>query len=147
MSIHLIFINDLDDGAERALSKSVDDTKLEGEFDTPDGCPVIQRYLDRLGKWANMNVMKFNEGKGKVLHLGRNKPVHQYMLKPIHLESSFAEKDTVNTKLNMSHQCALAMKVAIVFPSFIRIAIRLKKVIFLLYSALVKTHLECCVQF
>lgn len=94
VSIHLIFINDLDDGAEFALSKSVDDTKLEGEFDAPDGCAVIQSYLDRLGKWANRNVMKFSEGKGKVLHLGRNKPVHQYMLKPAHLESSFAEKDT-----------------------------------------------------
>ncbi|KAK4806812.1 hypothetical protein QYF61_005608, partial [Mycteria americana] len=39
------------------------------------------------------SLMKFNKEKGKVLHLGKNNPTHQYMLGATQLESSLAEKD------------------------------------------------------
>jgi len=45
-----ICINDLDDGAECALSKFVDDTKLRREAGMPEGHDAIQRHLDRLEK-------------------------------------------------------------------------------------------------
>ena len=61
--------------------------------DTPGGCGAIQRDLDRLDKWANMTLMNFNKGKGKVLHVERNNPMHQYKLGADQLEISFAEKD------------------------------------------------------
>ncbi|KAK4828590.1 hypothetical protein QYF61_000042 [Mycteria americana] len=73
--------------------------------------------------------MKFNKGECKVLHLGRNNPVHQYMLGATQLESSLAEKDLeilVDTKLNRTKQCTLAAK----------------KV-----NALGRPRLEICVQF
>ncbi|KAK4829973.1 hypothetical protein QYF61_008104 [Mycteria americana] len=69
-----IFINDLDDGAECPLRKVTDNTKLGGVADTPEGHAAIQRDLNRVEKWADRNLMKFNKEKSKVLHLGRNNP-------------------------------------------------------------------------
>ena len=79
--------------------------------DTPEGCAAIQRDLIRLEKWADRNLSKFNKGKCKVLHLGRNNSMHLEMLGAAQLESSFAEKDLrvlVDNKMNVSQQCAVS---------------------------------------
>ncbi|PKU38837.1 rna-directed dna polymerase from mobile element jockey- hypothetical protein [Limosa lapponica baueri] len=40
-----VFINDLDEGTENTLIKFVDDTKLGGVAESPEGCAIIQQEL------------------------------------------------------------------------------------------------------
>ncbi|GAB0183490.1 mitochondrial enolase superfamily member 1 [Grus japonensis] len=54
-------------GNKGTPSKFADDTKLGRVVDAPDGCVAIQRDLDRLEKWADRNLTKFNKEKRKVL--------------------------------------------------------------------------------
>jgi len=96
--------------------------------------------------------MKFNKGKFRVLHLRRNNITHQYRLRADLLESSSVERDLgvlVDDSWTMSRQCALAAKKTNRILGCIKksVASRSREVLFPLYSALGRPHLEYCVLF
>lgn len=106
--------------------------------------PAIPKGLDRLEIGANRNFMTFRKEKCKVLHLGSNNPVHQWMLGAIQMERA---GDPGGYQAEYWPECALAEKDFILGCITESAGSRSREKIPVLYTAVVRMQLESCIQF
>ncbi|CAM5171235.1 unnamed protein product [Eretmochelys imbricata] len=147
-----LFITDLGTKSGNVLIKFADDTKLGGIANAEKDRDIIQEDLDDHVNWSNSNRMKFNNEKCKVMHLGINNKNFCYKLGMHYVEVTEEEKDLrvlVDHRMTMSRQCDMAVKKANAGLGCIRrgISSRDKEVLVQLCKALMRPHLEYCVQF
>ncbi|KAJ7407154.1 rna-directed dna polymerase from mobile element jockey-like [Willisornis vidua] len=64
-----IFINDLDTGLERILSKFIDSTNLGGAVNSLKGKKALLRDLNKSERWGITNYVKLNKNKCWTVHL------------------------------------------------------------------------------
>ncbi|XP_027763977.1 uncharacterized protein LOC114070647, partial [Empidonax traillii] len=94
LALFTIFVGHMDGGGlECTLSKFTDDTKVCGTVNMLEGRSNTQRDLGRLERWAQVILVKFDEAKCYVLHLGWGNPKDKYRLGREWSGTSPGEKD------------------------------------------------------
>ena len=150
--LFIIYVNDIDVGLTCKISKFADDTKITSRVTTSAEKLELQSNLNQLISWAEKWQMQFNVDKCKVLHIGSNNDHTNYSLNGSELCKVNHEKDLgiiVCNDLKPGKHISEVVKTANKITGFIGRAFDYKseKVILTLYNALVRPHLEYCVQF
>ena len=149
--LFLIYINDLDEDVKCKISKFADDTKIANRVISLSQQQELQNDLNTLGEWAVNSQMFFNVDKCKVLHIGNRNVQANYTMNGKHLAKVEQEKDlgvVISSDLKPSKQCSEVVKTANKLIGFIgrSFEFRTEEIILNLYNALVRPHLEYCVQ-
>ena len=111
----------------------------------------VQDDIDKLIKWSEKWQMLFNFGKCKCLHIGPGNTSMNYEMGGTILSTTVKEKDlgvTMNANMKVSEQCRIAASKANQVIGMIRrnITYKDKSLIVPLYKAIVRPHLEYCIQ-
>ena len=145
-----IYINDLDDSITSNVLKLADDTQLYRKVNTDGDKQHLQNDLDRLVKWSEKWHM-FNFGKCKCLHTGHGNLDVNHKMGDTVLDLTVEEKDlgvTISADMKVLEQCCIAASKGNQIIGLIRrnITYKGKKLIIPLYKAIVRPHLEYCIQ-
>ena len=73
-------MNNLDTDIVAKLNKFADDTKVAGVVNNQDNANEMKSQLSILERWSDKWLMKFNEDKCHVLHLGNKNKNYNYSL-------------------------------------------------------------------
>ena len=149
--LFLVYINDLEEGVTGNILKFADDTKLFTKTKEIGDKQNLQDDIDKLVKWSEKWQMLFNFGKCKCLHIGPGNTSMNYEMGGTILSTTVKEKDlgvTMDANMKVSEQCRIAASKANQVPGMIRrnITYKDKSLIVPLYKAIVRPHLEYCIQ-
>ena len=143
----LIYINDLENNITSNVLKFADDTKVLRKVNIDGDKQHLQNDLDRLVKLSEKWQMLFNFGKCKCLHTGHGNLDINYKMGDAVLRTTVKEKDlgiTISADMKVSEQCGVAASKGNTIFGLIRrnITYKDKKLIILLYKAIVRSYLE-----
>ena len=149
--LFLVYINDLEEGVTGKILKFADDTKLFRKVKEIGDKQNLQDDIDKLVKWSEKWQMLFNFGKCKCLHTGSGNTGMNYEMGGTVLSKTVKEKDlgvTMNANMKVSEQCRIAASKGNQVLGMIRrnITYKEKSLIIPLYKAIVRPHLEYCIQ-
>ena len=149
--LFLVYINDLEEGVTGNILKFADDTKLFTKTKEIGDKQNLQDDIDKLVKWSEKWQMLFNFGKCKCLHIGPGNTSMNYEMGGTILSTTVKEKDlgvTMDANMKVSEQCGIAASKANQVLGMIRRNITYKDKSFIvpLYKAIVRPHLEYCIQ-
>lgn len=148
--LFIIYINDLLDNIKSDGLLFADDTKIFHTILSRDDALALQSDIDKLEKWSDTWLLKFNPDKCHVLSLGRFeniKHTQRYSIYGAELEHVFEEKDlgvTIDSELNFDGHIALKVKKANALVGIIRRTFSFLNCNLFrkLYTSFVRPHLE-----
>jgi hypothetical protein len=70
--LFVIFINDLVDNIKNNCKLYADDTKIISIIKNNNDCDALQEDLNQLVLWSDKWLLKFNNQKCKIMHVGTN---------------------------------------------------------------------------
>ena len=145
--LFLDYINDVEEGVTGKILKFADDTKLFTKTKEIGGKKNVQDDIDKLVKWSEKWQMLFNFGKCKCLHIGPGNTSMNYEMGGTILCIT-VKGVTMNANMNVSEQCRIAASKGNQVLGMIRrnITEKDKTLIVPLYKAIVRPHLEYCIQ-
>ena len=147
--LFVLYVNDLPDIVKSKIKLFADDLKLIANAANHGN---VSKDIEELEVWESIWLLHFNPSKCKVVHVDlNNNPNIVYNLDGIDLEVSAQEKDlgviTHNSLLWNEQIKACISKANRMICWIVRnLVLREKSVMIAIYKALIRPHLEYCVQ-
>lgn len=147
--LFVLYINDLPDILMNKVKLFADDLKLISNVSNQGNAA---KDIEMLEVWENKWLLQFNPAKCKVIHVDLNSnPKLNYNLDGIDIEESVHEKDlgviTQNSLLwNEQIKSSIAKANRMICWVVRNLITREKSVMLAIYKALIRPHLEYCVQ-
>ena len=149
--LFLVYIDDLEEGVTGNILKFADYTKLLRKTKEIGDKQKLQDDIDKLVRWSEKWQMLFNFGKCKCLHIGPRNTGMNYEMGGTILSKTVKEKDlgvSMSANMKVSEQCRIEASKGKQVLGMIRrnITYKEKSLILPLYKAIVRPHLEYCIQ-
>lgn len=146
--LFILYVNEIPELVQGTAKLFADDAKI---FDKDYNKDSLQKDLDILYEWSSQWLLRFNESKCKIMHIGRDNPRKDYTIGKTTLEKISEERDLgvyISDDLKPSLQCVKSAKKAssalgIIKRSFSNFD---TSSFALVYKTYVRCHMEYCVQ-